>query len=107
MTFPWPLSDVGISLNITESKPSNMAAGEEKQKQHEAEQQSMETSGGDNGSHDQEKEDKEKRREAKVSLLFTNPASAPVICFCRPFVMSVHPFMKILLTFTWTWGWAD
>lgn len=67
-----------ISFNITDSKQSNMAAGEE-QKQPEAEQQgspeeqSMETNSAPDGSQDQEKEEKEKRKEAKVCLLITKP----------------------------------
>lgn len=53
-------------------------AAEDRRKQPEAErqgspqEQSMETGSGADGGHDQEKEEKEKRREAKVCPLFTN-----------------------------------
>lgn len=67
-----------ISFNITDLRQSNLAA-EEKQNQPKAEQQggpeeqSMDTSSGADGGHDQEKEEMEKRKEAKVCPLFTNP----------------------------------
>ena len=71
-----------LSFNITDVKQSNMAAEDGRQQpeaeQQEAEQQdspqekSMETSSGADGGHDREKEEKEKRREAKVCPLLTN-----------------------------------
>lgn len=63
-----------FSLIIADVKPNDTATGDEKQNQPEAEQQgspeeqSMEMSSDTNGSHD-----KEKRKEAKVSPIFTKP----------------------------------
>lgn len=63
-----------ISLNITDLKQANMVAGDEKQNQPEAEEQNMETSSAaDDRQGDKEKEDREKRKEAKVCLLITEP----------------------------------
>lgn len=69
-----------ISLSITDLNQANMAAGDEKQNQPEAEQQGspdeqrMETSSTADGSQgDKEKEDREKRKEAKVCLVITEP----------------------------------
>lgn len=67
-----------LSLNITDSKKSDMAA-EEEQNQPEAErrgspeEQSMETNSGADGSHDHEKDEQEKLKEARVCPLFTDP----------------------------------
>lgn len=68
-----------ICVNITDSEQSILTTGDSQQNKPEVkqqgrspEEQSMEASSDANRSDDQEKEDREKRKEAKVGGLFSN-----------------------------------